>query len=94
LHGAVLGTDDRLGAGQRGERLVAVSWQQQALQVGAEAAPLREPGEQGVELGGVVLERARGWWAGQALAHRDHLSSDVAPQPIVPHNQPNTTNYR
>jgi hypothetical protein len=30
LHGAVLGTDDRLGAGQRGERLVAVSWQQQA----------------------------------------------------------------
>jgi hypothetical protein len=85
LHGTVLGADDRLGAGQRGQRLVAVAGQQQALQVGAEAAPLREPGEQRVELGGVVLQRAGCGWAGQAFGHRDHLSCDVAPQPTLSH---------
>jgi hypothetical protein len=42
----VLGADDRFGAGQRGQRLVAVAWQQQALQVVSEAAALRQAREQ------------------------------------------------
>jgi len=37
---AVLGAGDRLAVGQRGQGLVAVSWQQQALQVGAQGASL------------------------------------------------------
>src|SRR5205809_2573407 len=73
----MLGADDRLGAGQRGQRLVAVSWQQQALQVGAQAAPLRERAKQRVELGGVVLQGAGGGWAGQALGHRGTSASSA-----------------
>jgi len=84
LHGLVLGAGDRLGAGQRSERLVAVTREQQALQVGAEAMALGEPGGQGVELGGVGLEGAGCGWAGQALGHHDHLTGDDAPQPILP----------
>jgi hypothetical protein len=71
----MLRTDDRLRAGQRGQGLVAVAGQQQALQVGAQAAALRQPGEQGVELGGVVLQGAGGGWAGKALGHRGTLAS-------------------
>jgi hypothetical protein len=54
LHGRVVGANDGFGAGQAGQGLVAVAGQQQALQVGAQAAALGQPGEQGVELGGVV----------------------------------------
>jgi hypothetical protein len=36
----VLGTGDRLGPGQPSQGLVAIAWQQQALQVVAEAAAL------------------------------------------------------
>jgi hypothetical protein len=67
LHGAVLGADDWFGAGQRGQGLVAVAGQQQALQTGTEAAALRQRAEQGVELGGVVLEWAGCRWQGRRL---------------------------
>jgi len=85
LHGLVLGADDRLGAGQRGEGLVAAAGQQQAREVGAEAAALRQRGEQGVELGGVVLKRAGCGWAGQAVGHRDHLSCETRRRPLLLH---------
>src|SRR5512132_2393431 len=67
---AVLGTGDRLGAGQPGQRLVAVAWQQQALQVVAEAAPLGQAREEHVELLGVGLQRARRGRTGTASGHR------------------------
>ena len=79
LHGPMLGTDQRLGAGQRGQGLVAVAGQQQALQVGAQAAALRQRAKQRVELGGVVLQGAGRGRAGQPFGHRDHLTSDGAP---------------
>jgi hypothetical protein len=84
LHGCVLGTGDRLGASQRGQGLVALARQQQALQIGAEAAALGQGAKQGVELGGVVLQQARCGRAGQSFGHRDHLDGDVARQPRVP----------
>jgi hypothetical protein len=77
LHGRVLGTNDRFGAGQGGQRLVAVAGQQQPLQVGAQAAPLRQRAKQRVELGGVVLQRARCGWAGKALGHRGTSASSA-----------------
>jgi hypothetical protein len=52
---AVLGTGDRLGAGQPGQGLVAITRQQQPLQVGTQAAALRQAREQGVQALGVVL---------------------------------------
>jgi hypothetical protein len=45
---AVLGTDDRLGPGQPGQRLVAITRQQQALQIVTQATPLRQAREQGI----------------------------------------------
>src|SRR5512133_2006056 len=81
LPGRMLGTGDRLGAGQGGQGLVAIPGQQQALQVAAQAAALGQAREQRVEPLGVVLQGAGCGWAGKALGHRDHLSSDVAPQP-------------
>jgi hypothetical protein len=53
LHLAVLGAGDRLGVGQGGQGLVAVAGHQQALQVVAQAAALRERAKQRVELLGV-----------------------------------------
>jgi hypothetical protein len=82
LHRLVLGADDRFGAGQRGERLVAVARQQQARKVGAEAAPLLEPGEQRVELG--VVPTAGRVRAGKALGYRDRLSSETRRLPLPP----------
>jgi hypothetical protein len=82
LHGLVLGANDRLGAGQRGQGLVAVAGQQQPLQVGAQAAALRQPGEQRVELGGVVFQRAGCGWAGKALGHGAHLRAQAAELPL------------
>jgi pimeloyl-ACP methyl ester carboxylesterase len=73
LHLAMLGTGDRLGAGQSGQGLVAVSWQQQALQVVPQAAALRQAREQGVELAGVVLQRAGCGWTWAAGSHRRWL---------------------
>jgi hypothetical protein len=94
LHGRVLGANDRLGAGQRGHGLVTVAGQQQPLQVGAQAAALRQPGEQGVELDGVVLQRAGGSWAGKALGHCAHLRAQAAE--LLLYTQPSlkSTNYR
>jgi hypothetical protein len=74
----MLGANHGLGAGQRGHGLVAVSWQQQPLQVGAQPAALRQPVQQGVELGGVVLQGAGGGWAGKALGHCAHLRAQAA----------------
>jgi hypothetical protein len=67
---AVLGTGDRLGAGQPGQRLVAVARKQQALQVVAEAATLRQAGELDVEPLGVGLQWARRGWARTSSGHR------------------------
>jgi hypothetical protein len=77
LHGRMLRADHGFGAGQGGQGLVAVSWQQQALQVGAQAAALRQRAKQRVELGSVVLQGARGGWAGQALGHRGTSASSA-----------------
>ena len=84
LHGPVLGAGDRLGAGQGGQGLVAIPRQQQPLQVSPEAAALGQRTQQRVEPRRVVLQRTGCGWAGQAFGHRDHLTGDVAPQPIVP----------
>ena len=85
LRGWVLGADDRLGAGQGGQGLVAVAGQQQALQVGAKAAALGQRPEQGVEPGGVVLQGAGGRWAGQPFGHGDHhLRGEDALGPLSP----------
>src|SRR6266536_713429 len=81
LHGPLLRADHRFGAHQTGQGLVAVAWQQQALQVGAQAAALRQPGEQRVELGGVALQGTGGGWAGQALGHRGTSASSRMAQP-------------
>jgi hypothetical protein len=94
LHGRVLGAHDGLGTGERGHGLVAVAGQQQPLQVGAQAAALREPGEQGVELGGVVLQRAGGGWAGQALGHCAHLRAQAAELLLYTSTRLKSTNYR
>jgi hypothetical protein len=66
----MLGAGDRLGVGQRGQGLVAVAGQQQALQVVAQAAALRQARKQRVEVLGVVLQRAGSGWAGAAGGHR------------------------
>src|SRR6266542_1961335 len=80
------------GSGQTGQGLVAVSWQQQALQVGAQAAPLRQPAKQRVELGGVALQGTGGGWAGQALGHRGtSASSRMAQPPAFPLPAPANT---
>ena len=71
LHGRMLRADHGLGASQGGQRLVAVAGKQQALQVGAQTAALREPGEQGVELGGVVLKGSGCGRAGSTRGHHD-----------------------
>jgi hypothetical protein len=84
LHGLVLRGDDRLGARQRGQRLVAVARQQQALQVGAQAAALRQPGEQGIEPDGVVLQRAGCGWAGKALVITTTSQATVLLNPPFP----------
>ena len=47
-----------IGPGQPGQGLVAVAGQQQALEVVAEATALGQARPQGVELLGVVLQRA------------------------------------
>jgi hypothetical protein len=92
---AVLGAADRLGAGQPGQGLVAVAWQQQALQVVAEAAALGQAREEQVEPLGVGLQRARCGWAGTAAGHRRRWAPGGArawtgpPKPT-----PRSTNYR
>jgi hypothetical protein len=94
LHGLVLRADDRLRAGQAGQGLVAVSRQQQSLEVGADAAALRKPGEQRVEVGGVVLQRARCGRAGTALGHCEHLRAQAAEMLLYTPSEPQATNYR
>ena len=86
LHGLVLGADDRLAAHQRGQRLVAVARQQQALQVGAQAAALRQPGEQGIKPGGVVLQRAGCGGQARRLVIATTSQATAAPQT---HSSPN-----
>jgi hypothetical protein len=77
-----------------GHGLVAVAGQQQPLQGGAQAAALGEPGEQDVELGGVVLQWTGGGWAGQALGHRAHLRAQAAEIPLYTPAILKSTNYR
>src|SRR6266540_6355598 len=64
------------------------------LQVGAQAAALREPGEQGVELGGVALQRAGGGWAGKALGHGAHLRAQAAETLLYTQPLLKSTNHR
>jgi hypothetical protein len=64
---AVLGADDRLGPGQPGQRLVAIPWQQQPLEVITEAAALGQAAKQGVKRCGVGLQWARCRRAGRRL---------------------------
>ena len=59
LHGGVLRPDDGLGMGQRRQGLVAFGRQQQSSQVLAKGRALIGPGQQGIELGGIPLERLR-----------------------------------
>ncbi len=66
----VLSTGDRLGPGQPGQGLVAIPWQQQALQVVADAATLGQAREHRIEPLGIVLQRAGCWRAGAAAGHR------------------------
>jgi hypothetical protein len=66
LHRRGLGLYDRLGTGQRRERLVAVVRQQQSSEVGPEAAPLGQRVKEVVKPLGVVLKgtrrrRTRAW---------------------------------
>jgi hypothetical protein len=66
----VLRTHHRLGAGQPGQGLVAIPWQQQALQVVAETAALRQAPKQRIKPGSVVLQRAGGRRARTSGGHR------------------------
>ena len=79
----MLDPGDGLGPGQPGQGLVAVAGQQQALQVGAQATPLRQGAEQWVEPGGVVLQGARAGGQGRRLV--------IAAPPLpAPMGQPST----
>jgi hypothetical protein len=91
---AMLGAGDRLGVGQRGQGLVAVAGQQQALQVVAQAAALRHACKQRVELGGVVLQRAGSGWAGTAGGHRRGGSGGRWQETGPRKPTPTSTNYR
>src|SRR5215207_8932756 len=70
----MLGTGDRLGPGQPGQGLVAIPWQQQALQIVTQAAALGQAREQGVEALGVVLKWTGRGRARTAGAHRRSLA--------------------
>jgi hypothetical protein len=67
----MLGTGDRLGPGQPGQRLVAIAGQQQALEIFAEATALGQARPQSIELLGVGLQRARRGRARAAGRHRE-----------------------
>ncbi len=75
LHRGMLGTDYGLGAGQGGQRLVAVPRQQQAREVLAEPAALCQGGEQVIEACGVGFQRAR---SGRTRHTTGHHSSQAA----------------
>ena len=66
----VLSASDRLGTGQPGQGLVAITREQQALQVVAEAAALGQAAKQAIKLGGVVLQRAGRGRTRTAAGHR------------------------
>ena len=70
----MLGPAKRLGPSQPGQGLVAITGQQQALQVVTEAAALGQAREQGVEPLGVVLKRTGRRWARTAAAHQWQLA--------------------
>jgi hypothetical protein len=74
----VLGTGDRLGAGQPSQGLVAIPRQQQPLQVVTQTTALRQTREQGVEALGVVLKWTGRGRARTAGAHRRRWLS-IAP---------------
>ncbi len=91
---AVLGAHDWFGVGQGGQGLVAVSWQQQALQVVTQAAALRQAQKQRVEPGRVVLQRAGGGWAGAAGGHRRAPGGGQDDRQDHKSLPPLSTNYR
>jgi hypothetical protein len=59
LHCSVLRALDRFGPGQAGQGLVAIAGRQQTGQILAKPTLLRQPREQLVKAGRVVLERTR-----------------------------------
>jgi hypothetical protein len=88
LDGGGLGWGDRFGAGERGQRLIAVPRQQQSLQVLAEGAPLGQDGEAGVKDSGVRFQGPRSRWGGQTRTHADTSTGSL------PISRPTSTNYR
>ncbi len=69
LHRRVLRPGHRLGAGERGQRLVPVPRRQQPGQVLPEPPPLRQPAEQVIKPGRILLQRARRRRTGPMSGH-------------------------
>jgi site-specific DNA recombinase len=74
LHRRVLRPGHRLGSRQRGQRLVPVPRRQQPRQVLPEPPPLRQPAEQVIKPGRILLQRARRRWTGPTSRHRTSRS--------------------
>ena len=70
----MLGPGHRLSAGQPGQGLVAIPWQQQPLQLVTQAAALGQAREQDVQALGVVLKWTGRGRARTAGAHRRSLA--------------------
>src|SRR5215218_2403248 len=88
LRRSALGSHDRFHAGKRGKRLVAVSGQQQPLQVLPETPPLGKSTEETIESSRIIFQRPGSRWTKQTFAHL------VTPPPPLKHGQLRLTNYR
>ena len=84
LDGRALGADDRLGAGQRRQRLVAVPREQQPLQVRPEAATLSQRAEQVIEPDRELLQRAGGGRTDAPPRHRNTSTTHRPHDPCPP----------
>ena len=60
LDGRLLGADDRFGVGECGERLIALSRQEESFQIAAEGLALVALAEQVVELLGIGFQQTGG----------------------------------
>src|SRR5215208_2055186 len=85
---SALGSHDGFHTGQRGKRLVAVSGQQQPLQVLTEPPSLGKSTEEIIEAGRVSFQRTGSRWARQTFAHL------VTPPTPLKHHRLRLTNYR
>jgi site-specific DNA recombinase len=74
LHRRMLRPGHRLRPSQCGQRLVPVPRRQQPGQILPEPAPLRQPAEQVIKPGRVLLQRARRHWTGPTSRHRTSRS--------------------